>query len=144
MGLLRLVNAARLAPLEELLAELNSDAGAKRPASPAPSRGAAAAAAAGAAAPQPSFPGRAAATPAPVPTADVAAPHPAAPAAKMESAPVDSAPARTETSARVPVPASPPSIVAAAAGAFSGLEEAQRSEERRVGKECRSRWSPYH
>ena len=124
MGLLRLVNAARLAPLEELLAELNSEAGAKRPASPAPSRGAAAAAA-GAAAPQPSFPGRAAATPAPVPTADVAAPHPAAPAAKMETAPVDSAPARTETSARVPVPASPPSIVAAAAGAFSGLEEAQ-------------------
>ena len=24
------------------------------------------------------------------------------------------------------------------------LQEAQRSEERRVGKECRSRWSPYH
>ena len=24
------------------------------------------------------------------------------------------------------------------------LDEAQRSEERRVGKECRSRWSPYH
>src|SRR5256884_5792311 len=24
------------------------------------------------------------------------------------------------------------------------LEEANRSEERRVGKECRSRWSPYH
>jgi len=23
-------------------------------------------------------------------------------------------------------------------------EEATRSEERRVGKECRSRWSPYH
>ena len=22
--------------------------------------------------------------------------------------------------------------------------EAERSEERRVGKECRSRWSPYH
>ena len=22
--------------------------------------------------------------------------------------------------------------------------EVQRSEERRVGKECRSRWSPYH
>src|SRR5437879_1524431 len=61
MGLLRLVNAARLAPLEELLAELNSEAGAKRPASPAPSRGAAAAAA-GAAAPQPSFTGRAAGT----------------------------------------------------------------------------------
>ena len=25
-----------------------------------------------------------------------------------------------------------------------GLAEARRSEERRVGKECRSRWSPYH
>ena len=24
------------------------------------------------------------------------------------------------------------------------LEQASRSEERRVGKECRSRWSPYH
>ena len=24
------------------------------------------------------------------------------------------------------------------------LEIPQRSEERRVGKECRSRWSPYH
>ena len=31
---------------------------------------------------------------------------------------------------------------------FSGKNKAygayQRSEERRVGKECRSRWSPYH
>src|SRR2546427_9873931 len=26
----------------------------------------------------------------------------------------------------------------------SALELAKRSEERRVGKECRSRWSPYH
>src|SRR3712207_9253436 len=26
----------------------------------------------------------------------------------------------------------------------SGTDTAQRSEERRVGKECRSRWSPYH
>ena len=25
-----------------------------------------------------------------------------------------------------------------------GRYEAERSEERRVGKECRSRWSPYH
>ena len=24
------------------------------------------------------------------------------------------------------------------------VEAAERSEERRVGKECRSRWSPYH
>src|SRR2546429_9210125 len=28
--------------------------------------------------------------------------------------------------------------------AFLGLIAASRSEERRVGKECRSRWSPYH
>ena len=27
---------------------------------------------------------------------------------------------------------------------FPGLERHRRSEERRVGKECRSRWSPYH
>src|SRR5256884_3676002 len=26
----------------------------------------------------------------------------------------------------------------------SGLGDNRRSEERRVGKECRSRWSPYH
>ena len=28
--------------------------------------------------------------------------------------------------------------------AMSGLTAIIRSEERRVGKECRSRWSPYH
>ena len=27
---------------------------------------------------------------------------------------------------------------------ISGARHSQRSEERRVGKECRSRWSPYH
>ena len=27
---------------------------------------------------------------------------------------------------------------------FRGVEKFARSEERRVGKECRSRWSPYH
>ena len=27
---------------------------------------------------------------------------------------------------------------------FLGLSILVRSEERRVGKECRSRWSPYH
>ena len=30
------------------------------------------------------------------------------------------------------------------AEAFSGFINTNRSEERRVGKECRSRWSPYH
>ena len=32
----------------------------------------------------------------------------------------------------------------ATALAFPGWEFRTRSEERRVGKECRSRWSPYH
>ena len=35
----------------------------------------------------------------------------------------------------------------AMAGAWltlDGTHDARRSEERRVGKECRSRWSPYH
>ena len=27
---------------------------------------------------------------------------------------------------------------------IGGIDNADRSEERRVGKECRSRWSPYH
>ena len=27
---------------------------------------------------------------------------------------------------------------------FAFVHYAERSEERRVGKECRSRWSPYH
>ena len=29
-------------------------------------------------------------------------------------------------------------------GLLAGLDSTTRSEERRVGKECRSRWSPYH
>src|SRR2546430_8197624 len=32
----------------------------------------------------------------------------------------------------------------AGSGAARTLERLLRSEERRVGKECRSRWSPYH
>src|SRR5256712_13004992 len=35
-------------------------------------------------------------------------------------------------------------IVFNAAGSATPLESLLRSEERRVGKECRSRWSPYH
>src|ERR1041385_2033164 len=34
--------------------------------------------------------------------------------------------------------------ILAAGGARPDLGERARSEERRVGKECRSRWSPYH
>ena len=32
----------------------------------------------------------------------------------------------------------------AVSGPFGAVKEQSRSEERRVGKECRSRWSPYH
>src|SRR2546430_17548057 len=36
-------------------------------------------------------------------------------------------------------------FLATTEGGLAELEErAERSEERRVGKECRSRWSPYH
>ena len=41
-------------------------------------------------------------------------------------------------------------VLAAVAGALAAVavylhrREKERSEERRVGKECRSRWSPYH
>ena len=34
--------------------------------------------------------------------------------------------------------------VALVTGASYGIGFAIRSEERRLGKECRSRWSPYH
>src|SRR5450830_503233 len=46
--------------------------------------------------------------------------------------------ARTDPSGRQPTPrpARPPSA--------EDRRTVQRSEERRVGKECRSRWSPYH
>ena len=46
-----------------------------------------------------------------------------------------------ETSAP-PLPAGESAEVAVVLG--GGTESSSRSEERRVGKECRSRWSPYH
>src|SRR5205807_7614469 len=36
------------------------------------------------------------------------------------------------------------SAVVGGAGASAAAARLHRSEERRVGKECRSRWSPYH
>ena len=36
------------------------------------------------------------------------------------------------------------SLFNSGAGGFPGGTVVERSEERRVGKECRSRWSPYH
>src|SRR5258707_14537460 len=43
-----------------------------------------------------------------------------------------------ETSAAFPFPEEPGAVV------FVRIAASDRSEERRVGKECRSRWSPYH
>ena len=37
-----------------------------------------------------------------------------------------------------------PCVMCAGALAWSQIGKSVRSEERRVGKECRSRWSPYH
>ena len=37
-----------------------------------------------------------------------------------------------------------PAPMLAQAAAAAATARATRSEERRVGKECRSRWSPYH
>ena len=39
---------------------------------------------------------------------------------------------------------SPEDAVDQAVGALHSSTTRKRSEERRVGKECRSRWSPYH
>src|SRR2546430_3978818 len=69
------------------------------------------------------------------PPAAAEAANAAAPAASAAPAPSASAPAGEGTkpapaAAPVPAKAAPP--------------PAPRSEERRVGKECRSRWSPYH
>src|ERR1035438_7120851 len=38
----------------------------------------------------------------------------------------------------------PPALVQWSGAVLRGLSQSNRSEERRVGKECRSRWSPSH
>ena len=35
-------------------------------------------------------------------------------------------------------------VLPASTGGYGVVSNVYRSEERRVGKECRSRWSPYH
>ena len=47
-------------------------------------------------------------------------------------------------SAILSVAVSDTQIVVPADTAYLGNPKSGRSEERRVGKECRSRWSPYH
>src|ERR1039457_3778599 len=43
-----------------------------------------------------------------------------------------------------PVPALPMSVTSFTRSSSNASNAKCRSEERRVGKECRSRWSPYH
>src|SRR3712207_8909870 len=64
------------------------------------------------------------------------------------------APVRMRISIAVLSPSEPKSAIATKNGPSgfcasltsedSGKADTKRSEERRVGKECRSRWSPYH
>src|SRR3712207_9341341 len=51
-------------------------------------------------------------------------------------------PKKPEPKKPAPKPATAPTAVKTEATATKPVVE--RSEERRVGKECRSRWSPYH
>src|SRR2546428_10432607 len=50
---------------------------------------------------------------------------------------------RTRTDGTEPARQRPPEVVQVSVGR-DGAVRPPRSEERRVGKECRSRWSPYH
>src|SRR2546422_1874010 len=48
------------------------------------------------------------------------------------------------SSACLPLSTSRPSAITNSRDALRSVDSRWRSEERRVGKECRSRWSPYH
>src|SRR2546429_10031668 len=63
-------------------------------------------------------------------------PPPAAPAAPAGAKPA--APRAADPSPETP------RLTQADANRLEEKYQSQRSEERRVGKECRSRWSPYH
>src|SRR3989454_7388551 len=60
-------------------------------------------------------------------------------ASRRETAPMDPHPQHLPDSGEPPQPAPPDSKKKR-----KWVSPALRSEERRVGKECRSRWSPYH
>ena len=67
-----------------------------------------------------------------------------------KAAAAKAAPAAEAKPAAKPAPAQPPKVAAADAPLAPSVRKiatetgTDRSEERRVGKECRSRWSPYH
>jgi len=134
MGLLRLVNAARLAPLEEILADLENGPSERKPsaASQTPARNAAPAAFAAAASPGlasrlPQAPAAARVQPGPMTLPGITAPA-AAPAITRpieKAAVLDDVNIVSERATAGPVPASPPSIIARTAEAGAGLEAAQ-------------------
>jgi DNA polymerase-3 subunit gamma/tau len=119
LGLLKLINAQRLAPLEEIVAELRGEARDARPAKPpvTPTRTASAVPATTASAPStPSAFSASGASGAAVRMAP-------GPTASAIVTPVVSA--TPETPSAMPIPASPPRIVARAAEDANGLEMAQ-------------------
>src|SRR2546427_6975331 len=71
---------------------------------------------------------------------------PAASGAAVASSPpaLKPAPAPAATSPDLPRPSPSSPVPPKGDGGVETAEERLRSEERRVGKECRSRWSPYH
>jgi DNA polymerase-3 subunit gamma/tau len=107
MGLLRMVNAARLAPLEEILADLEGGA------------------------PATSTPARSSSALAQAPSAAPAAPSAAYPPAISQGAAAAAAPARVQAAPAprpenaAPVPAAMPGMIARSAAAGDGLVEAQ-------------------
>lgn len=114
LGLLRLVNAARLVPLEELLAELAGEAAARAPRAASP-------------APPPKSPAPAATA---VPRAEAAAAATAPARAEASPAPNPPSAVRGEslgprTAPATPMAAPPPSLIARTAAAFDGIEAAQ-------------------
>ncbi len=134
MGLLRLVNAARLAPLEELLAELNGESPRRTASGEASAAPAGGASHASAAAPAPAVARASAAV------AGLASPEVTVRRARELELPAIERPAKftsvrprdftqiddvTVRPAPAPIPAAPPSIVSQAAGELSGLAAAQ-------------------
>ena len=60
----------------------------------------------------------------------------------LEPPPVQKEP--RDDQGRIPLPLDLPAESVDLVQALGGRRNVLRSEERRVGKECRSRWSPYH
>jgi DNA polymerase-3 subunit gamma/tau len=151
LGLLRLINAQRLAPLEEVLAELRGQGGAPPRSEPTARKITVSASAAPASSAAPSFPARALAAPSAVSSAATTSPTPSFPAASVSASVSASGSSGNGTAVKMapstntvqettaprtaspvaeaaaqPIPAAPPRIVARVAESSSdGLGAAQ-------------------